>query len=92
MVGLTLVVLVAMLALVVDLGHDYLVKTGLQNGADAAALAGAKSLNGKAAGVTNAMQQAVNVAADWTCSSAVARTTAACRRSTPSPPMPRPPG
>ena len=42
LVGMTLFVLAGMLALVIDLGHLYLAKAGLQNAADAAALAGAK--------------------------------------------------
>lgn len=62
MVGLTLVILIGMLALVVDLGHAYLVKTGLQNGADAAALAGAKELNGKLSGVAAARDKAIELA------------------------------
>lgn len=62
MVGLTLVILVGMLALVVDLGHAYLVKTGLQNGADAAALAGAAELDGTAAGVVRAKSRAIGIA------------------------------
>ncbi|UUZ47585.1 pilus assembly protein [Massilia sp. B-10] len=37
--GLTLVVLLAMHGLVLDLGHLYVLKSELQNGADAAALA-----------------------------------------------------
>lgn len=60
--GITLFVLVGMLALVIDLGHLYLAKAGLQNAADAAALAGAKALDGTAAGIANAKQQAVAVA------------------------------
>lgn len=62
MVGLTLFILVGMLALVIDLGHLYLAKTGLQNGADAAALAGAKELNGTADGITAAKAKAIEVA------------------------------
>ena len=62
MVGLTLVILVGMLALVVDLGHAYLVKTGLQNGADASALAGAVELDGTAAGVVRAKNRAIAMA------------------------------
>lgn len=46
MVGISIVVLVGFLALVIDLGHLYIAKTELQNGADAAALAGAKQLDG----------------------------------------------
>lgn len=48
MVGLTLVMLIGFLALVIDLGHLYLAKTGLQNAADAAALSGAERLKGTA--------------------------------------------
>jgi Flp pilus assembly protein TadG len=42
----------------VDLGHFYLVKTELQNMADAAALAGASGLNSAASGITRAKQRA----------------------------------
>lgn len=62
LVGFTLFILIGMLALVIDLGHLYLAKTGLQNGADAAALAGAKELNGTAAGIAAAKQKAIDVA------------------------------
>lgn len=62
MVGISMVLLVGFLAMVIDLGHLYVAKTGLQNAADAAALAGAKELNGTAAGVTSAISNAVNVA------------------------------
>lgn len=62
MVGFMLFVLIGMLALVVDLGHLYLAKVGLQNGADAAALAGAKALNGTADGVIAAKASAIAVA------------------------------
>lgn len=61
LVGITLFVLVGMLALVIDLGHLYWAKAGLQNAADAAALAGAKELDGTAAGITRAKQSALNV-------------------------------
>ncbi len=62
LVGMTLFVLAGMLALVIDLGHLYLAKAGLQNAADAAALAGAKELNGTAAGIIQAKQRALDVA------------------------------
>jgi Flp pilus assembly protein TadG len=42
----------------VDLGHFYLVKSELQNAADAAALAGASALNSGPAGITKARQRA----------------------------------
>jgi Flp pilus assembly protein TadG len=44
--------------LCVDLGHFYLVKSELQNAADAAALAGASALNSGPAGITRARQRA----------------------------------
>ena len=45
-VALSLVALIGMLGLVLDLGHLYINKTGLQNAADAAALSGAERLDG----------------------------------------------
>lgn len=51
MLGLSLLVLFGFMALVFDLGRTYVVRTELQNAADAAALAGAKQLNQTAAGV-----------------------------------------
>ncbi len=54
-VGFSLVLLIGFLAMVIDLGHLYLAKTELQNGADAAALAGVKELNGTGAGVASAI-------------------------------------
>jgi hypothetical protein len=53
-VGLTIFFLIGFLALVVDLGHVYVAKTELQNAADAAALAGAKELDGTRDGVFGA--------------------------------------
>jgi hypothetical protein len=61
--GLTLVVLLAAGGLVLDLGHLYVLKSELQNGADAAALAGAKEINMTAAGINNAVSKAVAFAA-----------------------------
>jgi Flp pilus assembly protein TadG len=61
-VGLTITLLVGMLGLVVDLGHLYVAKAELQNAADAAALSGAKELNGTVAGVTNARDRAIEAA------------------------------
>ena len=55
MFGLTLVVLFGFMALVFDLGRTYVVRTELQNAADAAALAGAKDLNQKLSGITQAI-------------------------------------
>lgn len=45
-VALCLVVLVGMIGLVVDLGHMFVIKTELQNAADACALAAARELDG----------------------------------------------
>ena len=59
-VALCLTVLVGMLGLVLDLGHLYLAKTELQNAADAASLSGAKALNGKLTGITNALTGAID--------------------------------
>lgn len=61
-VGLSLFILIGLLGLVLDLGHLYIAKTGLQNAADAAALSGAKELNGTAAGVTAAVNKAITTA------------------------------
>ena len=61
-VALSLVVLVGMLGLVLDLGHLYVTKTELQNAADAAALSGAKELNGKVTGINNAINKAIEAA------------------------------
>lgn len=63
MVGISMVVLVGFLALVLDLGHLYIAKTELQNAADAAALAGAKELDGKATGIANGVNRAITTAA-----------------------------
>lgn len=58
MFGLSLLVLFGFMALVFDLGRTYVVRTELQNAADAAALAGAKDLNKKLEGVTKAIATA----------------------------------
>lgn len=62
MVGISMVLLVGFLALVIDLGHLYIAKTELQNGADAAALAGAKELKGTVTGVASAITMAQQLA------------------------------
>lgn len=49
--GVSIFVLFGFMALVIDLGRTYVVRTELQNAADAAALAGAKQLDQTAAGV-----------------------------------------
>lgn len=61
-VGLSLIILVGMLALVLDLGHLYIAKTELQNAADAAALSGAKELDGTSAGIIRARDRAIETA------------------------------
>jgi len=61
-VAISLVVLVGVLGIVVDLGHLYVAKSQLQNAADAAALSGAKELNGNLAGVNNAVAKAIEAA------------------------------
>lgn len=58
MVGFSIVLLVGFLAMVIDLGHLYLAKSELQNGADASVLAGVKELNGTGAGVASAISLA----------------------------------
>lgn len=62
-VGISIVLLVGFLAMVVDLGHAYIARTELQNGADAAALAGAKQLNGTLLGVNDTSTN--NGAVQW---------------------------
>lgn len=49
--GASIFILFGFMALVIDLGRTYVVRTELQNAADAAALAGAKQLDQTAAGV-----------------------------------------
>lgn len=61
--GLTAVVLLSMGGLVLDMGHLYIAKAELQNAADAAALAGARRLDETAAGITNARNDAIAIAA-----------------------------
>lgn len=63
LVGLSLFVLVMMLGLVMDLGQLYITRTELQNAADAGALAGAREMNGTAAGITSAEARAISTAA-----------------------------
>lgn len=58
MFGLTLIVLLAAGGLAIDLGHLFVLKSELQNGADSAALAGARELNLRASGITNAVERA----------------------------------
>lgn len=58
MFGITLIVLLAAGGLAIDLGHLYVLKSELQNGADSAALAGAKEINLSAGGITKAVERA----------------------------------
>lgn len=51
LLALAIFILVGFLAVVIDLGRLYVAKTGLQNAADAAALSGAKQLDGTASGI-----------------------------------------
>jgi Flp pilus assembly protein TadG len=61
-VAICLVVLVGMLGLVLDLGRLYVAKTDLQNAADAAALSGAKQLDGTAERICCDSDSAVGMA------------------------------
>lgn len=63
MVGFSVFLLVGFLAMVIDLGHLYVAKTELQNGADAAALSGAKQLKGSLLGVNDTSTN--NGAVQW---------------------------
>lgn len=60
--ALSLIVLFACMGIALDLGRLYVVRTELQNAADAAALAGAKDLNQKLAGVNQAVATATAIA------------------------------
>ncbi len=61
--ALMIVALLAMMAMVVDLGHYWQVRAQLQNGADAAALAGVRDLNGTLAQLPVARLTATSYAA-----------------------------
>ncbi len=58
-VAICIAVLIGILGLVLDLGHLYVTKTELQNAADAAALSGARELNGSMTGINNAINRAI---------------------------------
>lgn len=60
-VALSLFVLVGMIGLVLDLGRLYIIKTELQNVADACALAAARELNGDANSLTRAENAGITV-------------------------------
>jgi hypothetical protein len=51
-------------ALAIDISHFYVVKTELQNASDAASLAGVFELNGESAGITAAVDSAIDVLDD----------------------------
>ncbi|MBS1170254.1 MAG: hypothetical protein H6R01_1172 [Burkholderiaceae bacterium] len=59
---LSMLVLFGFMALVIDLGRIYVVRSELQNAADAAALAGAKDLDQTLAGVDRAKARAIAMA------------------------------
>lgn len=61
--AITVVVLVGILGWVIDLGVLYVRKTELQNAADAAALAGARELDGTGDGIVNSAREAIATAA-----------------------------
>ena len=60
---LSMFVLLGFMALAIDLGRSYVVRTELQNAADAAALAGAKEFDQTLAGVDRAKARAIAIAA-----------------------------
>lgn len=62
MFGLSIFVLFGFMALAIDLGRIYVLRTELQNAADASALAGAKELNQTQAGVASAVSFAIATA------------------------------
>jgi Flp pilus assembly protein TadG len=58
MTAVLLVGIVGVLGLSIDVGRIYMVRTGLQNAADAAALAAARELNGGTSGLSDGVTQA----------------------------------
>ncbi len=60
-VAIVIGLLIVVVGLVVDLGYLYTRKTELQNAADAAALAGAKELNGTPGGIDDAVERATEL-------------------------------
>ncbi|RZI43998.1 hypothetical protein EGT07_00780 [Herbaspirillum sp. HC18] len=62
MLAMSLFVLFGFMALAIDLGRTYVVRTELQNAADAAALAGAKELDQTYSGITKAIDRAIKMA------------------------------
>jgi Flp pilus assembly protein TadG len=63
--AVALVVLIGMLGLAVDLGRVYIVKNEAQAFADLAAIAAARHLNGKQAGIDNAKNEVANSTNGW---------------------------
>jgi Flp pilus assembly protein TadG len=63
--AVSLIVLIGMLGLAVDLGRVYIVKNEAQAFADLAALAAARHLNGKQAGIDNAKNEVANSTNGW---------------------------
>lgn len=57
--AISMLALILAVGLCVDISHFYVVRTELQNAADAAALSGASALNGSAGGINIAQQRAV---------------------------------
>ena len=62
MTAILLIGLVLVLGLSIDVSRIYMVRSGLQNAADAAALAAARELNSESGGLTDAVTQAQAVA------------------------------
>lgn len=61
--GIVALLLFGFMTLVIDLGRTYVVRTELQNAADAASLAGARQLDQTVAGVTRGVAHAIAMAA-----------------------------
>lgn len=64
MTAVFMLLLFLMLGLCIDVSRIYMVRTELQNAADAAALAAARELNGGTGGIDGAVNQAMNVIAN----------------------------
>jgi Flp pilus assembly protein TadG len=64
MTAVFMLLLFLMLGLCIDVSRIYVVRTELQNAADAAALAAARELNGGTGGIDDAVNQATNVIAN----------------------------
>ena len=64
MTAIFMLLLFLMLGLCIDVSRIYMVRTELQNAADAAALAAARVLNGGTGGIDDAVNQATNVIAN----------------------------